>query len=39
MATDSLFQLPDDFFPRHYDLHLSPDPEFTRLTGEVTIDV
>ncbi len=39
MATDSLFQLPDDLFPRHYDLHLSPDPEFSRLTGEVTIDV
>ncbi|MGC8530258.1 MAG: M1 family metallopeptidase [Leptospirillia bacterium] len=39
MAADSLFQLPDDLFPRHYDLHLSPDPEFSRLTGEVTIDV
>ena len=39
MNTESIFQLPDDVFPRHYDLHLSTDREFSRLSGTVSIEV
>jgi len=39
MDPQTLFQLPDDFLPRHYDLTLRPSREFTRLDGEVEIAV
>ncbi len=39
MDTESLFQLPDDIFPRHYDLYLAPNREFSHLDGTVSIEV
>ncbi len=39
MDTESLYQLPHDLFPRHYDLHLSCDREFSTLSGTVAIEV
>ena len=39
MDPESLYQLPDDLFPRHYDLTLKVDPGFTALSGQVAIDL
>ncbi len=39
MDPESLYQLPDDVFPRHYDLSLKIDSGITALSGQVGIDL
>ena len=39
MDPESLYQLPDDVFPRHYDLTLKIDSGITALSGRVIIDL
>ena len=39
MDSLSLYQLPADFLPRHYDVTLHPSKDFATLSGQVGIDL
>ncbi len=39
MDPESLYQLPDDLLPRHYDLHLRTESGFRTLSGHVDISL